>query len=235
MKVGVVTFPGSNGDTDCIETLKLVEGCEPQLIWHKSTDLMGADALILPGGFAHGDYLRPGSIAQFSPVMREVARFAASGGPVLGICNGFQVLTEAGLLPGALLRNQYILFHCAWTHVRVSSNRSPWLEGVEEGTVLRMAVAHGQGNYFADTETRRRLVEQGQVAFEYCDPEGNTSGESNHNGSVDSIAGVTNEAGNILGMMPHPERSSDPLLGSADGRVLFESLVRSMAAGAVGR
>lgn len=235
MKVGVVTFPGSNGDTDCIEALRSIEGCEPELIWHKSTDLKGADALILPGGFAHGDYLRPGAIARSSPVMREVERFARAGGPVLGICNGFQVLTEAGLVPGALLRNQYILFHCAWTHVRVSSNRPPWLAAVAEGAVLRMVVAHGQGNYYADPETRRRIEAQNQIALEYCDAAGDVTDESNHNGSVDSIAGVTNEAGNVLGMMPHPERSSDTLLGSADGRVLFESLARSMVAGAVGR
>ncbi|MDQ3327117.1 MAG: phosphoribosylformylglycinamidine synthase subunit PurQ [Chloroflexota bacterium] len=228
MKVGVITFPGSNGDMDCIRTLEQVEGCEPELIWHKSTDLLAADALVLPGGFAHGDYLRGGAIARFSPVMREVERFARGGRPVLGICNGFQVLTEAGLLPGALLRNQHILFRCAWVHVCVASNASPWLAAAETGQVLKVAVAHGQGNYFADPDALRGMQARGQVALRYCDANGGVTADSNHNGSVDSIAGVMNEAGNVLGMMPHPERSSDPLLGSSDGRVVFESLVRSL-------
>ncbi len=228
MKIGVVTFPGSNGDTDCVHALESVPGCEPQLIWHKSTDLGGSDALILPGGFAHGDYLRAGAIARFSPVMREVERFAREGRPVLGICNGFQVLTEAGLLPGALLRNQHILFRCAWVHVRVTSSRSPWLSAVPEGTVLRIAVAHGQGNYFADEDTLRELRERAQIALRYCDPDGRITPDSNHNGSVLNIAGVTNREGNVLGMMPHPERSSDPLLGSEDGRAVFASLASTM-------
>ncbi len=228
MKVGVVTFPGSNGDMDCIHVLEQIPGCEPELIWHKSTDLLSADALVLPGGFAHGDYLRGGAIARFSPVMREVARFAGAGRPVLGICNGFQVLTEAGLLPGALHRNQHILFRCAWVHVRVESNASPWLAGAQSGQVLKVAVAHGQGNYYADQDTLRGMHAREQVALRYSDTAGRISADSNHNGSVLSIAGVTNEAGNVLGMMPHPERSADPLLGSADGRVVFESLVHSL-------
>ena len=226
MKIGVVTFPGSNGDMDCIHTLRSVPGCDPHLIWHKSTDLEGADALILPGGFAHGDYLRPGAVAQFSPVMREVGRFAASGGPVLGICNGFQVLTEAGLLPGALLRNREILFHCAWVHVRVADNRSPWLRELAPGAVLRLAVAHGQGNYFA--EQPGELERRGQLALQYCDAGGDITPEANHNGALWNIAGITNAEGNVLGMMPHPERSAHPLLGSEDGRTLFTSVVRSM-------
>ncbi len=229
MKIGVVTFPGSNGDTDCMEALRQTPGCEPVLLWHKRTDLEGADALVLPGGFAHGDYLRAGAIARFSPLMREVERFAASGGPVLGICNGFQVLTEAHLLPGALLRNREILFHCAWAHVRVSSTRSPWLAGIPEGSVLRLAVAHGQGKYYADGDTLQTLQERRQVALEYCDADGNLTPESNHNGSERNIAAVTNEPGNVLGMMPHPERSADPLLGSADGRALFYSVVSALA------
>lgn len=230
MKIGVITFPGSNGDMDAIHAMESVPGCEPFLIWHKDTDLGGADALVLPGGFAHGDYLRAGAIARFSPVMRKVEAFAASGGPVLGICNGFQVLTEAGLLPGALLRNREILFHCDWVRVRVASNRSPWLQGLEPGAVLSVAVAHGQGNYFADTETLDAVQKGDQVALQYCDPQGNVTPGSNHNGSLHNIAGVTNAAGNVLGMMPHPERSSDALLGSSDGRALFESLVQSWIA-----
>ena len=232
MKIGVITFPGSNGDMDCIHTLEQIGGCEPELIWHKSTDLLAADALVLPGGFAHGDYLRVGAIARFSPVMREVERFTGAGRPVLGICNGFQVLTEAGLLPGALLRNQHILFRCAWVHVRVESTGSPWLAGAQTGQVLKVAVAHGQGNYFADSDSLNGLQSRSQVALRYCDADGVVTADSNHNGSVLSIAGVTNDAGNVLGMMPHPERSSDPLLGSSDGRVVFESLVRSMAGAA---
>lgn len=228
MRVGVITFPGSNGDSDCLETLRLIEGAEPVNIWHKSTDLANADALMLPGGFAHGDYLRVGAIARFSPVMREVERFAQQGGPVLGICNGFQVLTEAGLLPGALLRNQHILFRCAWVHVRVSNNRSPWLRDLEAGQVLRLAVAHGQGNYFAEEAALDSMRISDQIALEYCDSQGNVTQEHNHNGSVRNIAGVTNEAGNVMAMMPHPERSAEQLLGSADGRAIFQSVVSSL-------
>ena len=229
MRIGVITFPGSNGDADCIRTIEQTPGCTPVPIWHKSGDLGGADALVLPGGFAHGDYLRAGAIARFSPVMREVERFASGGGPVLGICNGFQVLTEAHLLPGALLRNQYILFHCAWTYVRVRSRTSPWLAECPEGAVLKLAVAHGQGNYYADDGTLERLYARGQVALEYCDERGDTTEESNHNGSIRNIAGVANGAGNVLGMMPHPERSADALLGSEDGRLIFRSVVSSLA------
>ncbi len=228
MKVGVITFPGSNGDADCLEALKLVPGCVPKSIWHKSTDLEGCDALILPGGFAHGDYLRVGAIARFSPIMRAVEQFAQGGGPVLGICNGFQVLTEAGLLPGALLRNKEILFRCSWTHVRVASNRSPWLGDLEPGQVLRLAVAHGQGNYFAEETTLDSLAAGRQIALEYCDAEGTPTPDSNHNGSARNIAGITNAAGNVLGMMPHPERSAETLLGSVDGRAIFQSLASSL-------
>ncbi len=229
MRVGVITFPGSNGDADCLAALAGTPGCEPWRLWHKSTELEGSDALVLPGGFAHGDYLRAGAIARFSPIMREVERFARSGGPVLGICNGFQVLTEAGLVPGALLRNREILFHCGWVHARVTANGSPWLRSLPEASVLRLAVAHGQGNYYADEQELRQMERRGQIALQYCDAEGNVSEAANHNGSVRNIAGVTNEAGNVLGMMPHPERSADALLGSADGRALFASVASSLS------
>jgi phosphoribosylformylglycinamidine synthase len=212
---------------DCVHALAGLPGCEPRLIWHKSADLEGADALILPGGFAHGDYLRAGAIARFSPVMREVERFARAGGPVLGICNGFQVLTEAGMLPGALLRNREILFYCSWVHVRVESNRSPWLSGLAPGAVLRLAVAHGQGNYYADDATLEALGREGGIALRYCNASGEVTPASNHNGSTLAIAGVKNAEGNVLGLMPHPERSADLLLGSADGRTMFESVLRS--------
>ncbi len=229
MKVAVVTFPGSNGDMDCVHALEHISGCTAELVWHKSADLGSADAVILPGGFAHGDYLRAGAIAQFSPVMRSVSEFARRGGPVLGICNGFQVLTEAGLLPGALLRNRRILFHCAFVSVRVVSNRSPWLGAIQPWTVLRLAVAHGQGNYFAEPSVLEELQRRDQIALQYSTATGDTVDEAAHNGSVMAIAGITNPEGNVLGMMPHPERSADPLLGSVDGRAVFTSLVESMA------
>lgn len=234
MRIGVVTFPGSNGDMDCIHTLEQMSGVEPRLLWHKNTNLDGANALILPGGFAHGDYLRAGAIARFSPIMRAVEDFAQSGGPVLGICNGFQVLTEAELLPGALIRNQHILFRCTWVHVKVVSNRSPWLSAVEPGTVLRIAVAHGEGNYFASEDDAQYLQSNDQVALQYCEPDGRITPDANHNGSIRNIAAVSNRAGNVLGMMPHPERSADRLLGSEDGRSVFRSIVQSLTAGRVG-
>jgi len=224
VRIGIITFPGSNGDWDCYYALREIPGFEPVMIWHKERDLHGVSALILPGGFAHGDYLRAGAIARFSPIMHEVTRFASEGRPVIGICNGFQILTEAHLLPGALIRNKSLLFRCSLVHVRVKSNRSPWLSSLREGEVLRLAIAHGQGNYFADQETLNYLLENDMVALQYCGPNGEVTPEFNHNGSVMSIAGITNEAGNVLGLMPHPERSADQLLGSADGRRIFMSL-----------
>jgi phosphoribosylformylglycinamidine synthase subunit PurQ / glutaminase len=201
-------------------------------VWHEDTDLSRFDALVLPGGFAHGDYLRAGAIARFSPVMQAVARAAADGKPVLGICNGFQVLVEAGLLPGAMLRNQGLRFLCRDVHLRVENADTRFTRACYPGQILRMPIAHNEGAYFADTATLAQMEARGQVLLRYCDAEGHVTPEANPNGSVQNIAGISNEAGNVFGLMPHPERASEPLLGSADGRLLFESLLQS-AGGAV--
>jgi phosphoribosylformylglycinamidine synthase I len=222
---GVVVFPGSNCDLDTVHVLQNVLGCEARTIWHQETDLSGVDALVLPGGFAHGDYLRAGAVARFSPVMEAVTRFAEAGKPVLGICNGFQVLLEAGLLPGAMRRNESQSFSCCWVHLRVEGQKSPFLAGCRPGEVLRMPVAHGEGNYYADPETLAEMERSGQVLLRYCDASGNVTPAASPNGSVGNIAGICNARGNVMGLMPHPERACEPLLGSADGRRLLESLV----------
>lgn len=226
---GVVVFPGSNCDQDTYHVLREVLGQDARYVWHEETELTDLDAVVLPGGFAHGDYLRAGAVARFSPVMDAVIRFAGTGKPVLGICNGFQVLLEAGLLPGAMLRNNTQRFACKWVHIRLEENRSPLLGGLQPGQVLRIPVAHGEGNYYADPADIQRLRENGQIAFHYCDADGSVTASANPNGSVENIAGVTNQAGNVLGLMPHPERASEALLGSADGRLLFESVIRALA------
>jgi phosphoribosylformylglycinamidine synthase len=224
VKIGVIVFPGSNGDHDAQAALADTLGATVDLIWHRTERLSGYDALVLPGGFAHGDYLRTGAIARFSPVMAAVERFAAEGGPVLGICNGFQVLCEAGLLPGALLRNASLRFTCQWVHVAVERTDTPWTAGLTPGVVLRLPIAHGEGRYFADPATLAALEANGQVVMRYCDPAGRAGGAGNPNGSVNDIAGVCNAAGNVVGMMPHPERGADPVLGGADGRLVLASL-----------
>ncbi|MGB7050756.1 MAG: phosphoribosylformylglycinamidine synthase subunit PurQ [Acidimicrobiales bacterium] len=221
-RVGVVVFPGSNCEHDAVLALSRL-GADAGLVWHGATSVSGYDALVLPGGFAHGDYVRPGAIARFSPVMEAVGRFAADGGPVVGICNGFQVLCEAGLLPGALQKNRGLRFLCATVTVRVESTGSVLTDGVSVGTELRIPVNHFEGNYTCDDATAAALRADGRVVLRYVD---------NPNGSVDDIAGVCNEAGNIVGLMPHPERASDPLLGSADGNVLLGALLASVGAGA---
>lgn len=226
---GVVVFPGSNCDQDTYHVLRDVLGQDARYVWHEETDLSDLDAVILPGGFAHGDYLRAGAVARFSPVMDAVIRFAETGKPVLGICNGFQVLLEAGLLPGAMLRNNSQRFSCKWVHIRVEETRSPLLQGLRPGQVLHIPVAHGEGNYYADPAEVSQLRANGQIAFHYCDADGNVTAAANPNGSVENIAGVTNAAGNVLGLMPHPERASEALLGSADGRLLVESVIRTLA------
>jgi phosphoribosylformylglycinamidine synthase subunit PurQ / glutaminase len=228
LRWGVILFPGTNCDLDTLHVLNEALGQEARPVWHEETDLSGLDALCLPGGFAHGDYLRAGAVARFSPVLEATREFAEAGKPVLGICNGFQVLLEAGLLPGAMLRNRSQNFMCRWVHLRVENPDSPFLRGLERGEVLRMPVAHGEGNYFADPETVARMERNGQVLLRYCDPEGNVA-ETGPNGSVGSIAGIGNERGNVMGLMPHPERACEPLLGSEDGRRLFESAIRSFA------
>lgn len=227
MTWSVITFPGSNCERETLYVLRDVLGQRVREVWHEDTDLGGADAVVLPGGFAHGDYLRAGAVARFSPVMEAVRRHAAAGKPVLGICNGFQVLLEAGLLPGAMLRNRGQLFVSAWTDLRVENPESPFLRGCERGQVLRIPIAHGEGSYYADLETLARMEACGQVLLRYCAPDGAVTEAANPNGSVDNIAGISNEPGNVMGLMPHPERASESILGSNDGRRLFEGLLRA--------
>jgi phosphoribosylformylglycinamidine synthase I len=231
VKFGIVMFPGSNCEHDCYHVVKHVLRQEASFLWHKEKNLAGSDCVILPGGFAHGDYLRCGAMAKFSPIMESVARFAQEGGPVLGICNGFQILTEAGLLPGALVRNRNLQYICADLHLRVDSTRSPFTQQLREGQVLRMPVGHGEGCYYADPKTLKRLEAEGRIAFRYSDPKGSLSEEWNPNGSIQSIAGVLNEKGNVLGLMPHPDRCAERILGNEDGRKLFESIVVAAAKG----
>ena len=228
MKFGVVVFPGSNCDEDAYHATTAVLGQQAEYVWHKETDLKGSDAVILPGGFAHGDYLRTGAMARFSPIMRAVEAFAARGGPVLGICNGFQVLLEAGLLPGAMLRNRDLKFHCEHVHIRVDQTDTPFTSACRPGQVLRIPIAHGEGNYFAEPDVVARLDANRQIVFRYTDPDGHVTQATNPNGSAAAIAGLCNEARNIVGLMPHPERACEPALGSSDGLVLFESVVRAM-------
>ena len=230
MKFAIVVFPGSNCDHDAYHAAKHVLGHEAQFIWHKETSLNGADVVILPGGFSYGDYLRTGAIAQFSPVMAAVKEFAASGGPLLGICNGFQVLCESRMLPGALLRNRDLKFHCEHVRVRVERTDTPFTMRASRGQVLRLPIAHGEGNYFADAETLAALETSGRVVFRYCDAEGNPTEASNPNGALDNIAGICNERRNVVGLMPHPERACESPLGSEDGLVLFDSVVAALTA-----
>jgi len=224
MRVGVVRFPGSNCDADAHHAVELA-GAEALYLWHEEADLHGSDAVILPGGFAYGDYLRAGVIARFSPIMRSVADAAARGVPVLGICNGFQVLAEAGLLPGALLRNEGLRFVSRWVALRLEGRRTPFTAALPEGIVLRMPVAHGEGRYYDVPAALDDLEREGRVVFRYLD---------NPNGSLRDIAGVRNATGNVLGLMPHPERADEPLLGSADGLLVFRSLVESAAVATAG-
>jgi len=230
MKFAIVVFPGSNCDHDTYYAVKHVLGQEAVFVWHKDTDLAGADIVVLPGGFSHGDYLRTGAIARFSPIMRSVAAFAARGGPVLGICNGFQILLEAGLLEGAMLRNRGLKFVCDRVWVRVEQATTPFTRGLAAGRVLRLPIAHGEGNYYAPPDVLDRLERNGQVVFRYADAAGRVTDEANPNGSLHGIAGICNEAGNVVGLMPHPERACEALLGSEDGRAIFEAAVGALAA-----
>lgn len=225
-RIAVVTFPGSNCDADALHALGVVMGADALGAWHKDADLPErVDAVLLPGGFAHGDYLRAGAIARFSPIMPAVERFAKRGGPVLGVCNGFQVLLEAGLLPGAMLRNRQLRFVCDDVWVRVERTDTPWTRAARDGQRLRLPVKHGEGNYFADERLLARLEGEGQVVFRYVDEAGRPTEAANPNGSIANIAGVSNPARNVVGLMPHPENACEPILGSEDGRVLFESLL----------
>ncbi len=229
MKFAVVVFPGSNCDHDAQYALEHVLGYETELVWHKEADLHGADAVVLPGGFSYGDYLRSGAIARFSPVMASVAEFAASGQPVLGICNGFQVLLEAGLLPGGMRRNRHLKFICEHVHLRVEQTDTPFTRNANVGQVLRIPIAHGEGNYFAPPDTLERLEVNRQVVFRYTAPDGTLDDAWNVNGSAAAIAGICNEARNVVGLMPHPERACELALGSAHGRVILESVVTALA------
>jgi len=231
MKFAVIVFPGSNCDHDAYHAAKDVLGQEAEFIWHKETNLKGADVVILPGGFSHGDYLRTGAIARFSPVMNAVKAFAAAGGPVLGICNGFQILLEAGMLPGAMLRNRELKFRCEHVHIRVEQTDTPFTFDCRAHQVLRIPIAHGEGNYFTTPEDLRRLEHNRQIVFRYVNAGGDATDEANPNGSIDAIAGICNMARNVVGLMPHPERACEPALGSADGLVMFESVMRALAAG----
>ena len=225
MKFGIVVFPGSNCDEDAFHAAKEVFGQEAEYLWHKDADLKGADVVILPGGFAHGDYLRTGAIARFSPIMKAVEAFAARGGLVFGICNGFQVLTEAGLLPGALMRNAGLKYICRDVFLRTERQDTPYTARIRQGTVLKIPIGHGEGCYYAPEEVLKELEEKRQVVFRYCDADGQVTAASNPNGSLRAIAGVCNARGNVLGMMPHPDRCAEEVLGNAQGRRIFDSIV----------
>lgn len=225
MRFGVVVFPGSNCDYDCYYVLRNILQKEVSFIWHKEKNLSDYDCLILPGGFSYGDYLRTGAIARFSPIMESIEKFAKKGGLVIGICNGFQVLLEAGLLPGAMLRNKTLNFVCRLINIRVENNSIPYTYLCQKGQVLSIPIAHIEGNYYADGEIMESLEENNQIVFRYCDKRGELSEDSNPNGSKGSIAGICNREGNILGIMPHPERASESILGSDDGRLIFESVI----------
>ncbi|MEA3144642.1 MAG: phosphoribosylformylglycinamidine synthase subunit PurQ / glutaminase [Verrucomicrobiota bacterium] len=228
MKIAVVQFPGSNCDQDCLRALTDGLHVQAEYLWHKETSVSGFDAVVLPGGFSYGDYLRCGAIARFSPIMKAVVLAANEGMPVIGICNGFQILCETGLLPGALIRNQSLHFVCKPVWLRVETNETPFTGQLDAEKILRMPVAHGEGSYFADEETLVALESKKQVVFRYTDALGNATSEANPNGSMHNIAGICNEARNVVGMMPHPDRAWDHKLGSEDGKLLFASLVESV-------
>ncbi len=229
MKFGVVIFPGSNCDQDVIQVLEEVSQTQVARLWHKDHDLQGSDFVVLPGGFSYGDYLRSGAIARFSPIMQEVIAHAHKGGYVMGICNGFQILTEAGLLPGALLRNQEQKFICKNVHIRPVTTTLLPTQLLDTNKAYQIPIAHGEGRFYADTETLQRIKENDQVMFRYTDASGNSSDGANCNGSLENIAGISNSTRNVFGMMPHPERAYDPDLGNTDGRLIFESLLQAVA------
>ena len=228
-KIGVVVFPGSNCDHDALHAINEILHISAESIWHQSQNLSGFDAVILPGGFSYGDYLRTGAIARFSPVMNAIARFARSGGLVLGICNGFQILCEAGLLPGALMRNQGLRFVCRHVHIRVETTATPFTSVAPQGQVLRLPIAHAEGSYVCDPNTLAELRNNDQIVFRYCAPDGRLDPAANPNGSLDAIAGICNRERNVMGMMPHPERAVEASLGSTDGLIVLRSLVQSLA------
>ena len=228
MRFGVSVFPGTWSDVDCYSVINDVLGYEVDYVWHKETDIDKYDCIVIPGGFSYGDYLRCGSIASLSPIMNSIKDFALQGGLVLGICNGFQILCESGLLPGALIRNSLLQFRCLWVNLRVENEDSVFTRNGSKGQVGEIPISHGEGNYYADPETLEKLENNDQVLFRYCDQKGYVSPESNPNGSVSNIAGIVNETGNVLGMMPHPERCCDELIGGVDGKFIFESIISSI-------
>ena len=230
MRTAVLVFPGTWSDHDCHYVLTNILAGQADLVWHTETDLSRYDLAVLPGGFSYGDYLRTGAIARFSPLMRAVEEMANDGRLVLGICNGFQVLCEAGLLPGALLRNEHLQYRCMWTSLRVDNIETPFTRAYRPGQVVRMPISHGEGRYYADEATLRDMEETGRVVFRYCDERGETTAEANPNGSLHNIAGIINKRGNVLGMMPHPERAAEALMGGEDGRALFESAIGALVA-----
>src|SRR5450432_1740523 len=229
MKFAIIQFPGSNCDQDCLAALRGIAGLKADYVWHKETGLGDFDAIVLPGGFSYGDYLRCGAIARFSPIMRAVVEQARAGALVIGICNGFQILCEAGLLPGALVRNRSLRFVCDIVTTRVESADSPFTCGVRAGTLLRLPIGHGEGCFYADEGTLRDLNERQQVLLRYCDETGRVTPAANPNGSVESIAGICNRERNVFGLMPHPDRACEARLGSSDGLTIFESMLRSLA------
>lgn len=230
MKFGVVIFPGSNCDQDIIDVLSKIMGQQVENLWHKNHDLKGVDMVILPGGFSYGDYLRSGAIARFSPVMQEVIQFAKKGGYVMGICNGFQILTEAGLVPGALLHNANRKFVCRNVYLKPATNHSLITADLDLNKTLKIPIAHGEGNYFAHPDVIKEIEDRDQILFRYCDEQGNVTAESNPNGSIANIAGVCNAGRNVFGMMPHPERAADPILANEDGLGIFESILKTALA-----
>lgn len=225
MKFGVVVFPGSNCDADCYHAVKNVMGQECEYIWHQQSQIKGFDALVLPGGFSYGDYLRTGAIARFSPIMPAVIEFARQGGLIIGICNGFQILLEAGLLPGAMLRNQTLKFICKPVYLKIENSNTPFTNQMAEDAILQIPIAHGEGNYYCDQAALGELKEHGQIVFTYCGAAGEGAADFNPNGSLFNIAGITNREGNVLGMMPHPERCSESVLGGTDGQGIFASMI----------
>jgi phosphoribosylformylglycinamidine synthase len=229
LNFGIVVFPGTWSDTDCHSAVTDVLGQQAEYVWHRDTDLSKFDCVILPGGFSYGDYLRAGAIARFSPVMEAVKEFADAGGLVFGICNGFQVLCEAGLLPGVLMRNDHLQFRCQWVNLRVDNADTKFSRMAQFGDVLKVPISHAEGNYFADSMTLAHLEANNQVVFRYCEPDATTTKQSNPNGSMNNIAGIVNAAGNVLGMMPHPERCCEPLMGGEDGAVIFQSIIDSIS------
>jgi len=229
MKFAIVVFPGSNCDQDCFHVAKDLLGCEADYVWHRDTDLKGADVVVLPGGFAYGDYLRAGALARFSPVMESVADFARKGGPVLGICNGFQVLLEAGLLPGAVRVNRGLRYVCRDVHMRVENADTPFTRLYQKGSVVTMPIGHMEGNYTAPAAELEALEREGRVVFRYCDARGRLDDAANPNGAEHGIAGIVSAEGNVVGLMPHPDRCSEALLGSDQGRKMFESVVEALA------